>query len=91
MPAETRQTSRNKEAVRHYSFQSNLTSQGRWFIMVRTQRLTLADAGFELVFSLAGKRIDGISGCSDKIVGSPESSTVKLQKQSEVRENGLTR
>lgn len=42
MPAETRQTSRNKEAVRHYSFQSNLTSQGRWFIMVITRRLTLA-------------------------------------------------
>lgn len=42
MPTETRQTSRNKEAVRHYSFQSNLTSQGRWFIMVITQRLTLA-------------------------------------------------
>lgn len=42
MPAEMRQTSRNKEAVRHYSFQSNLTSQGRWFIMVITRRLTLA-------------------------------------------------
>ncbi len=42
MPTEMRQTSRNKEAVRHYSFQSNSTSQGRWFIMVITHRLTLA-------------------------------------------------